>query len=401
MKVNTGRWFALLAFSTILILVIGNSSSAKSLQDSTTSSASPTWPTCSAHTHGIGSVAFSPDGTAVLAGWEPGQARIWDSVTGQVLQTFALSENAAIYSLAFSLDGKFILIGLGKEAELFDRQTGILLHSYSNNPDANFGGMFTTAVFLPDGKSIITFPNDGGLDGAVLWDITSGTKIRAFAGEMYYTSIGNQLVSHDGKYVITQDLDNWYLWDVESGNKLQTFPSSGYDEAGFSPDGKLLFVDGRPVPGNYDSVSVWQLDPLKQVNAFKNMVWQDPWQVSLDDKYLVWTDHGTSFLVAIATGVQLYTFKYNVDPAPQAFLPDSKHILALIGPLNDTIGAPVTLVIWDIASEQEEQRFTIHQYGNVNIDAISPDGKSWLTGSDFGEIRLWSLENGKVLQQYC
>src|ERR1041385_4359133 len=79
--------------------------------------------------------------------------------------------NYPAYSVAYSPDGKFILIGLqDSTARLWDAQTGALIHTFKDgiNPQ-------TSVAFSPDGKTILTVES---LGIARLWDAQTGNLIR-------------------------------------------------------------------------------------------------------------------------------------------------------------------------------------------------------------------------------
>jgi WD40 repeat protein len=57
------------------------------------------------------------------------------------------------------------------------------------------------------------------------------------------------------------------------------------------------------------------------------------------------------------------------------------------------------LTLWDLDTGHKIRDFKGHSQG-VHSVAISPDGKTVLSGSDDGTLRHWDLESGIELRQY-
>jgi WD40 repeat protein/serine/threonine protein kinase/DNA-binding XRE family transcriptional regulator len=157
--------------------------------------------------HGVGPIAFSPDGKYVLtSGDNPPEAVLWDAATGVEVRTFR-GHTDPISSVAFSPDGKYVLTGsLDKTAKLWDAATGIQIRTFSGHTDS-----ITSVAFSPDGKYVLT----GSLDKtAKLWVIATGIQVRTFSG--HTVAINSVAFSPDGKYVLTGSGDNTaQLWNVD------------------------------------------------------------------------------------------------------------------------------------------------------------------------------------------
>jgi len=66
--------------------------------------------TLTAHTGGVRSVAFSPDGTTIASGSWDGTVRLWHVVTGQHKKTLT-AHTSSVDSVAFSPDGTTLASG--------------------------------------------------------------------------------------------------------------------------------------------------------------------------------------------------------------------------------------------------------------------------------------------------
>jgi WD40 repeat protein len=69
---------------------------------------------------------------------------------------------------------------------------------------------------------------------------------------------------------------------------------------------------------------------------------------------------------------------------------------------GDTYPASTTYRVWDIAAVKEVRKLTIggSLWENPYVK-ISPDRKYIATGSERGVIRLWDIQTGKELGEYC
>lgn len=120
---------------------------------------------------------FSPDGSALLVGWEDGYLRIVDMGTGRIRREYALATgflNAAV----FSPDGAFILTGEGWpmfSAQLIEVDSGRVLRRFRGHRWA-----VDSVAFDPAGAWVAT-----GSDAVRLWrvdDVTTRLRTRVVHG---------------------------------------------------------------------------------------------------------------------------------------------------------------------------------------------------------------------------
>jgi len=98
-------------------------------------------------------------------------ARVWDSATGQPLETLAGHVNSVL-SAVFSPDGKRIVTASQDDtARLWDAASGFLLGILTGHTNRVY-----TASFSPDGSHIVTASSDGtahiyiaDLSGLLAW----------------------------------------------------------------------------------------------------------------------------------------------------------------------------------------------------------------------------------------
>lgn len=111
--------------------------------------------TFKAHSGGVTSIGFSPDGKWLVTGSDDRTARVWDAATGK--EKFVLrGHNGTVNGVAVSPDGKLILTAsTDKTARLWDAATGSEVSILRGHTDG-----VTGAAFSPDGKFIATSSSD-------------------------------------------------------------------------------------------------------------------------------------------------------------------------------------------------------------------------------------------------
>jgi WD40 repeat protein len=148
------------------------------------------------HTGSVFSVAFSPDGRYALSGSIGDAVRLWEVKTGKELRR--LEHKHLIDRVAFSPDGSRLLAasrdGPDQGVRVWDRTTGKELHSFRRQMRDATGATYIEAeVFSPDGRRVLS----GGWDNAMrLWDVDSGKELRHFDAPSYVEAVA---LSADGR----------------------------------------------------------------------------------------------------------------------------------------------------------------------------------------------------------
>jgi WD40 repeat protein len=166
----------------------------------------------------INAVAFSPNGRRFLVGSEDGttQMWLWDDEAKPPVPGPTYRQQARVNAVSFSPGGQLVLTASGdKTARLWEsetgRPTGVLLQYHH---------AVLSAVFSPDGQTILT----GGNDGAQLWQAATGKPL--------------------GAAIRHSDID---LRIKNTGQPFQRLMSNHRNQdsisaVAFSPDGKKLLV---------------------------------------------------------------------------------------------------------------------------------------------------------------
>jgi WD40 repeat protein len=223
-------------------------------------------------------------------------------------------------------------------------------------------------AFSPDGKTLAS----AGMDRTVrLWDVATGSELRALAG--FPGSVSSVAFSPDGRLLATKGYgENVSVWDVASGTQVRALPPCIWESGiAFSRDGNTLFYgawDTSAAPGRYDSVirrydlrAGAELGPLVGHGGFAWSV-----AVSPDGKMLAsGSEDGTMRLWDVATGQGVLVIGTGDDVVRSlAFSPDGMLLASA-----DRAGKSVR--VWDVATGRELASFPD---GGQSV-AFSPDGR--------------------------
>jgi WD40 repeat protein/serine/threonine protein kinase/Flp pilus assembly protein TadD len=375
---------------------------------------------------GISSLAFSPDGRRIIAGYadtdvmggsNPGHARLWDAATGNVLIDRIPGPQLGVSSVAFSADGKHVaLAGTGK-VDIWDAASRNQLRTVSGHT----GRVFAVA-FSPDGRYLAS----AGSDKTVrLWDCSTGAEVRRCADQAGVVALA---FSPDGQRIVSTSGNGLRLWSVASGGELATFHGHQHPVTcvAFSPDGsqiasgsmdqtvKLWFAttnlqlvvrghdepvrgvafspDGHSVASASSGVQVWDPATGEQTLSFPPekgcgaaVFSPDGQRLALpgvDARVRVW-DATTGRKILVLTGSPI-SVRSSV-----AFSPDGRH-LALAD--NDR-----SVKVWDATTGREVH--TLHGHSAaVNAVAFSPSGQTLVSAGADTTVKMWDAATGQELR---
>jgi len=173
------------------------------------------------HTSGVGSVAFSLDGTSLVSGSEDKTAKLWDMQTGGIVETFIHKD--AVCSVSISADNTTIASGSqGGTIYLWNIQTGACHKTIQQE------GQIHQVIFSPKDPQILISASG---ETVQQWDI-DGHKV----GPAYD---GHQIVlSPDGTQLMLYINSEIQIQNTDSGEPVATIYNTG--PCCFSPDGRLI-----------------------------------------------------------------------------------------------------------------------------------------------------------------
>jgi WD40 repeat protein len=319
----------------------------------------------------VNSVALSRDGALLVTGsgdgrfargwpklapneWGPGAVRLWDARTGRMLRRLG-DPAEQVLAVAVSPDGTRIAAGgattTGKAAvHIRDAATGRTIWSYTSDDRE-----VLAIAFAPDGSSLAS----GNAAGAVtIRDAKTGSLTRTLPGHAGGATA--VLFSPDGSRLYAgQAQGGTRIWDAHTGTLLQTCPAQPSRPSSFTVDRLVnsiaLTADGNTLAMCGSSVNGEFVGPLLLCDARTGAVRRD------------------------------FTAE-NIHGRPMALSPD--------GAIVATGGKSVQL--WDARTGKPIRQLLGYLKRTQSI-TFSADGKLIVAGGSYGTTNLWDVATGRHL----
>jgi WD40 repeat protein len=175
-------------------------------------------------------VAVSPDGLLVASG-KSNSVTVWDAKTSVVLRTIGLDADAS--SLAFAPNGQAILVGgLGGRLNLWEVSSGKRLRDFQKRSS----GTVHSVAFSPDGQTVLAGSEDRTLRW---WDVASGRLVRSWQHANEVVAVA---FSPDGKTAISA-AEALQEWELSTGKLRRKYQDLGdVSSVAFSLDGQTLLT---------------------------------------------------------------------------------------------------------------------------------------------------------------
>ncbi|MBI1913371.1 MAG: sigma-70 family RNA polymerase sigma factor [Planctomycetes bacterium] len=363
-----------------------------------------------------------------------GIVRLWDTATRKEIRTIRLGEKDRPSLVAFTPDGKAVVVAVDATVRIWDTGSGEELRQYpigkrefcalAVSPDGNWvavaetvgpvylwewrakgevrtlrvGDLYALALaFSPDSKTLA----GGSYDrlGIRLWDVASGRLLRTLSGPENTTYPEGLAFSPDGKTLASTDAGNTtgknrsgsvLLWSTSTGKLLRELPTPGE-----SPSKVAFSKDGRWLATTTDGgARVWDLRSGKEVeNSESHRGHVHRIAVSASGLVATASDDHTARLWDLTTGKHLFKLKHRHWVRGIALSPDGKRLVT--SSLDDT------QVVWDTATGKPIFKLPGHGAGGGNrMLGFTPDGKRFFSFGEDYYLRLTELRTGKAVREH-
>ena len=207
-------------------------------------------PTSSTNYPFLYSATFSKDASLVVTADDAGSACVWNTSTGQLVQSFQEPAGATggvagtgtsgspLRWAVLSPNGKQVLtVSNDGTARLWDLRSGRQLQVFYEPT----GESMNSTWFSPDGTKIVTSSNDGT---ARIWSVATGALVQTFSG-LDRSPVYNAAFSRNGQLVVTCSADAATIWSAQTGQQLTEFRSgAALSDCEFSADGSEIVTAG-------------------------------------------------------------------------------------------------------------------------------------------------------------
>ncbi|NQT17594.1 MAG: PQQ-binding-like beta-propeller repeat protein, partial [Planctomycetes bacterium] len=299
-----------------------------------------------------------------------------------VLQT---GHARSVQCAALTLDGRHLATG-GYDGTLilWDVTTGHKLRAFEGRDESGDGRLqnVQSVAFSPDGKLLLSGTNE---TTALLWDKITGAKLRTFRAGVRHHQIHSVAFSPDGGKVLMGCNRGVSLWDTASGSQLQAFrpnSDSSVQTAAFGPSGAHV------VTGDDKGIAtLWSATTGKVVRTFK----QAPANAAGFSMESLTQAFGANLPAAASGNMEESLRESLLTPRIRAVALNSDDT-RLATAVSD---GRVTL--WDARTGGVLRTLERKGSGGAKSVAFSRDGRRLLCCSDL-DATLWDVATGTKLQ---
>ncbi len=316
-----------------------------------------------------GTVCFTPDSKRLATGplTFAGNFSVFDLPSRtKVNGTGKRASWASVTSLAFSPDGKILVVGdQGGSTRFYDTTDWQLTKPYW---EPGHRCMVEALAVSPDGQTILSRGTDNTLRR---WDLDKPGEHRIV---LEYDPPQRELAyGPDGKTYATSEAPPMLVFDAATNKQLFTVPLSVYSLA-YSPDGKLIAGIAD------DMVQLVDVQLGKVVHRFPSLKQQAfSLAFSRDGRLLAAAGNQGKIMVwNVATGEEIASWQ-TAQARRVAFHPDGSYLA-----IGHTDG---TIAFWDATTWEKKRSFYAHQHGVQSL-RFTPDGRTLLSSGVDGVIQV-------------
>lgn len=313
------------------------------------------------HSHGVWSVAFSPDGLTLASGGAERLVRMWDIETGRLLRSLRGHTND-IRAIVFTPDGQTLATASeDRTIRLWNPKTGeptkLLFTRYDHN--------VCSLSLSPDGLMLARGSHNKDIK---IWEVTTGTELMTLLGKDQYDHHWSVCVAFcpDGIHLASgTDIGKIKLWEVlPSGEEKVLHDGHWQRDADDSTETRGYFIEDD---GGFQKPMDYWIGAMTFTPDGKTLI------TGSRDKTIKFFEMPKLIEKKCLTGHTAWVRSLAVSP-------DGK-VLASAGDDN-------TIKFWDIAAGRHFKTVKGHTAGVRHI-AFSPDGKRLASASWDRTIKLW------------
>jgi WD40 repeat protein/serine/threonine protein kinase len=362
-----------------------------------------------AHEGAVLAVAYLSDGKELITGGRDGLVKVWDTTTHQVLRAFEDFRGAWIENIAVSPDGQHVLVAVSNpdlpDAKHPAAGRGAVLDVATLEIqaflDTRAQFSFTTA-WSPDGSMLLVGGGTRGSRGtAQLWPAEMLRRVKA-PKPLKAVEI-QSLEGHD-EYLLAIALARGetivasagadraiLLWDLVAGGSRATpkLHENQVRAIAFTPDFKQFIT-----ASNDRTLRLWNTDSLADEGVLTGHSDHVSSVVVLPDgkRAISGSDDKSLRVWDLATNKPLFRADFHVGVVSCLALSPDGTLLASGGGDNHVIVSKVE------GDKLVFQRRLVGHIAEIRGLAFAPDGKSLVSSSRDGAVRVWNSDQGNSIR---
>ena len=193
------------------------------------------------------SLAFSKDGSLLIAGSVDGTVKVWDFDSRELLHALS-GHSDYVWNVAIAPDESFFATGSSDGRIMLWSMSDFTLLDTLNPGD----GQIRSVLFTPDGKTMITGAENGNIE---FWNVSDWSIKHTI--NAHSDLVMGMALSPDGETLASVSWDMTIkVWNISDYSLLYSQSDDGnVISAAFSPDGKILATSSV----NSGTVKLWRV----------------------------------------------------------------------------------------------------------------------------------------------
>lgn len=344
------------------------------------------------------SVTFGPNDKYVISWSDDWTLKVWDIISGREVNSIAFWNSASFSTntplsgffgdradIAFSSDGNYMLYAAHSFKERFPHKVelwDVIEAKKVRTFDCLVKDTYDV-FFTPDDNFMVTRKQDS----LILWDISTGKKVKKINGnfnEVVFVNSGNSFLTKEGKF----NDPKITLRNFEDGQIIRTYMRQipAVKSIAFSKDGKYLYSANSDGTLNKWGINKGKMNQLINGDkSYKSLMVLDNYGEKVLYKRF---DNSFSF-VNTNTGKEIKTISPILNCSSSLI---DAAVLSRDGSLLVTKDSNNQLTVININKSSETKTF--NKKYQINSIAISPDNRYLFAGGGNNVLNIYDLKKG-------